>query len=93
MPGSGQPVVAALVEPGTRTVVGSFGGPVAGTGLAINLAAGQRLEIRVVVGTWRCDGELGSALPPGTYGVRAGIGPDGGSPVYLARGVRFRVTR
>jgi hypothetical protein len=81
---TGQPIVANVVRRGTRTVVGTFTGGIAGTGLGLVLAAGQERSIEVIVGISRCDGQLGSALPPGQYGVRAPLGPDGGTPVYLA---------
>ena len=87
----GQPIVANLVQPRTRTVVGTFTGDIAGTGLNLVLAAGQESSIRVIVGISRCDGELGSALPPGHYGVRAPLGPDGGSPRYLAPEVALTI--
>ena len=38
----------------------------------------------MLIGIARCDGGIGSALPPGTYAVRAPLGPDGGPPEYLA---------
>jgi hypothetical protein len=80
---SGQPIVANVVRPGTRSVVGTFTGGIAGTGLSLRLAAGQERSIDVIVGISRCDGQLGSALSPGQYGVRAPLGPDGGRPAYL----------
>jgi len=81
---AGQPIVAYLVKPGSRAVVGAFTGALAGTGLSLRLTAGQERTIGVVIGIARCDGGLGSALPPGTYAVRAPLGPDGGPPDYLA---------
>ena len=86
----GQPIVAAVVKAGTRKVVGSYDGAIAGTGVIINLSRGQRAEIPVVVGTARCDQRRGAALPPGTYGVRVGIGP---VPQYLAPEARLRITK
>ena len=38
------------------------------------------------------DGGLGSALPPGRYGVVAPLGPEGGgAPVFLAPEVQLTV--
>ena len=88
---TGRPIVAHLVKPGTRTVVGTFTGMVAGTGLGLALTGGQERSIDVLIGLARCDGGLGSALPPGTYGVRAPLGPDGGPPLYLAPEVELTI--
>jgi hypothetical protein len=87
----GQPIIAKLVTPGTRIVVGAFTGVVGGTGFSLALAAGQGRDIDVIVGISRCDGGLGSALPRGTYGVRAALGPDGGPPQYLAPEVQLTI--
>ena len=81
---TGQPIVAHIVKRGTRTVIGTFTGGIRGTGLFIRLATGQERPINVLIGIARCDGGIGSALPPGTYGVRTPLGPDGGTPEYLA---------
>jgi hypothetical protein len=80
----GQPLTAEIVSPGTRTVVGTYSGAIAGTGYGLKLSNGQSDTIRVIVGTSRCDGERGSALPPGRYAVRVGIGHNEGAPGYLA---------
>lgn len=80
----GQPVVGLLVKPGSRTVIGSYPFGTMGTGLGLRLQTGQSATIRVVVGTARCGGGTGSALPAGTYAVRAGIGPHEGPAQYLA---------
>ena len=80
----GRPIVAHLVRPGTRTIVGTYLGGTRGTGLLVHLTAGQEQTIDVLIGIARCDGGIGSALPPGTYGVRVPLGPDGGPPRYLA---------
>jgi hypothetical protein len=89
--GGGRPIVAKVVRPGTRTVVGTFTGGLAGTGLSLGLGPGEGRDVDVVVGVARCDGGTGSALPPGTYGVRAGLGPDGEPPQYLAPEVRLLI--
>jgi hypothetical protein len=90
----GQPLIAAIVKPGTRRVLGRYTGLVAGTGWVVNLSRGQHAAIQVLVAAWRCDrGLRRSALPPGIYGVRAGIGPNEGPPLYLAPEVPLRITR
>ena len=81
---TGQPIIASLVKSGTRMVIGTNTGTVAGTGLSLRLRRGQQSTIGVIIGLSRCDGGLGSAVPPGTYGVRASLGPDGRPPYYLA---------
>ena len=80
----GQPLMAEIVLPGTRTVVGTYSGAIAGTGYNLTLRNGQSDKIDVIVGASRCDGEPGSALPPGRYAVRVGIGHNEGEPGYLA---------
>lgn len=80
----GRPLTAEIVRPGTRIVVGTYTGAVGGTGYNLRLRNGQTDKIGVVVGTSRCDGEPGSALPPGRYAVRVGIGHNEGPPGYLA---------
>jgi hypothetical protein len=80
----GKPLTANIVLPGTRTVVGTFSGGIAGTGYRVRLRNGETDRIGVIVGTTRCDGGVGSAIPPGQYAVRAGIGHNEGPPDYLA---------
>ena len=62
-----QPVEIVITRPGTRRVVGVYSGGIAGTGYAPLLGPGQSRAVRIVGGTARCDGGLGSALPPGRY--------------------------
>jgi len=89
----GQPLVASIVTPGSLHVVGSFSGSVGGTGLALELGPGQSHPIPVIVGTARCDGGRGSALPAGHYGVRVAIEPETQPPMprYLASEVGLTV--
>jgi hypothetical protein len=72
----GQPLVAAIVRLGTRHVVATFAGGVAGTGYGRRLLTRQSIAFPVVIGTAQCDGNVGSALPAGRYGVA----------VYISRG-------
>jgi hypothetical protein len=85
---SGQPITGVLVDPGTRHVVGRYSGAIAGVGGGPDLAPGESGKVKVVFGATRCDGKAGTALPPGTYGLRVGLtaeGPDAGTyPVYLS---------
>jgi hypothetical protein len=89
---TGQPLVGIVVERGTHTVVADDAGNLAGTGYGPDLTAGQSMTIGVVIATTLCGGATGSALAPGTYGVRAGIGPNEGPPIYLAPEVPLTVT-
>jgi hypothetical protein len=76
----GSPVQVVITTSGTRRVVGIFSGAIGGTGGAGGLGPGQSRAISIVGGTARCDGGLGSALPPGRYDAVAevsGIGVDG----------------
>jgi hypothetical protein len=68
---TGRPVYAALVRRGTLQVVGSYAGVRDGVGWSVVLHDGQSDTIPLVLGSSRCDGGPGSAIPSGTYGVRA----------------------
>jgi hypothetical protein len=91
---TGQPLVAQVVRPGSRRVVGTYDAGVAGTGYGPKVNAGQDEMIPVVFGTARCDGGVGSALPTGRYDVivymhHEGPGP---GPVYYSPAVPIVVT-
>ena len=92
---TGQPLVAWLVRPGTRKVVGALDVGTAGTGYAPQVKKGQDGRIPVAFGTARCDGGVGSAMPPGHYDVVVYMHPEtpGPGPVYYAPGVPVVVTR
>ncbi len=62
-----QPITVELVKPRTRQVAGAYAGAVAGTGYSPLLAPGQTQTVQIVGGTGRCDGGIGSAVPPGRY--------------------------
>jgi hypothetical protein len=91
---TGQPLSAVLVLPGTLQVVGIYGGMIGGTGYLTHLTSGETSTIPVVGGTARCDGGLGSALPPGTYQVIVRVAPEGRHPypAYLTPPEPIRVT-
>jgi hypothetical protein len=93
---SGQPVVGLLVYPGTLRVAGEFTGPIAGVGGGPQLAPGESGSISMIFGTGRCDGEPGSSVPPGVYGLRIALsseGPNPGTyPKYLSPEVQVTVT-
>ena len=92
---TGQPLVAWVVRRGTRQVVGAYDGEIAGTGYGPLLEPGHADSIQVFFGTARCDGGLGSALPPGHYDVVVYMHPEGpsGGPFYYAPPVPFVVSR
>jgi hypothetical protein len=91
---TGEPLVAQLVKPGTRRVVGTLGIPTVGTGYGVPLDLGQSYTIPVLFGTARCDGGIGSATPPGHYAVLVYINREGGAgPFYYAPPVLLIVTR
>jgi hypothetical protein len=73
----GSVLVGSLVKPGTTHVVGVNTFPVAGTGKLFTAAPGATVTIPVVFGAGRCDGRAGSALPPGRYGLRVVLTPEG----------------
>jgi hypothetical protein len=86
---TGQPLVAQVVRSGTRSVVGTYSAGIGGTGYGPRVVAGRDERIPVVFGTARCDGGLGSAMPPGDYDVVVYMHPEGrdGGPVYYAPAV------
>lgn len=90
---TGQPLTAVMVEPGTRKIVGTYGGLVAGTGYGFNLTHGRTATIRVVLGASRCDGKRGSVVPPGRYDALVELGPTERSRAYLTPEVPITVTR
>ncbi len=97
------PIEVVITNPGTRRVVGIFTGAIAGTAAAPMLLPGQSQNVAVVGGTGRCDGGIGSALPPGRYDAVAEVsgvaidGPDGPggrpSPTYFTPFVPIQVVR
>ena len=91
---TGQPIQAVVVVPGTRRVVGVYSGGIAGTGYLVRVGPGQSETIPVSGGTTRCDGGVGSALPPGNYQVIVQVAPETRlhSPAYLTPPVALRVT-
>jgi hypothetical protein len=91
---TGQPLVAVVVRPRTLQVVGVYSGGIAGTGYSLLLTPGKSGTIPAFGGTARCDGGLGSALPPGTYQVIVRVAPEGRHqyPAYLTPPLTLRIT-
>jgi len=93
---SGIPILGVLVTPGSDHVVGTYRGGVAGVGGGVDLAPGGEGSIDVIFGAGRCDGQPGSALPPGTYGLRVALTaegpPDETRPIYLSSETPITVT-
>jgi hypothetical protein len=91
---TGEPLVAVVVRPGTRRVVGVYSGGIGGVGYALRLTAGKTGTIQVLGGTARCDGGMGTALPPGRYQVVVQVFPEGQvhTPNYLTPPVTLEVS-
>jgi hypothetical protein len=70
---SGDPMTAFIYRAGTDEIVGTYDGGIDGVGLGGTLAPGESIDVGVLGGTASCLAELGYALPPGTYDVRAAI--------------------
>jgi hypothetical protein len=96
------PIEVVVTKPGTRRVVGVFTGAIAGTADARLLVPGQSQNVAVVGGTGRCDGGIGSALPPGRYDAVAEVsgvaidgqdGPAGQPPTYFTPFVPIQIVR
>jgi hypothetical protein len=101
---TGQPIQVVITKPGTRRLVGIYEGAIAGTGYAPLLSPGQTQNVGIVGGTGRCDGGIGSALPPGHYDAVAEVsgvtidgpmgGPGGGPPpTYFTDFVPIQIVR
>jgi hypothetical protein len=99
-----QPIEVVITRPGTRRVVGVYTSGIAGTAASALLVPGQSDNIDIVGGTGRCDGGIGSALPPGRYDAVAEVsgvaidGPEGGigggpPPTYLTPFVPIQIVR
>jgi hypothetical protein len=99
-----KPIEVVITKPGTRRVVGILTSPIAGVGYAVGLSPGQSLNIGIVGGTGRCDGGIGSALPPGRYDAVAevsgvaidgpdGLGGEGSPPTYFTPFVPIQIVR
>jgi hypothetical protein len=89
-----RPIDVKLVVPATHEVVGIYGGPVAGTGYSPLLSPGQSQAVPIDGGTARCDGGVGSAVPPGRYdavGFFSGPTVTGSEPNSLTNFVPVRV--
>jgi hypothetical protein len=97
------PIEVVITKAGTRRVVGVFTGAIAGTAAAPLLVPGQSRNVTVVGGTGRCDGGIGSALPPGRYDAVAEVsgvaidGQDGPGgqlpPTYFTPFVPIQIVR
>ena len=88
-------VTGVLVASGSRHVVGvTRTQPGLGSG-TIDLAPGQSASnVKVVFATRRCDGGVGSAVPPGTYGLRVALTSYGvtGPTSYVSPEITVTVT-
>lgn len=85
---AGLPLVAQIVRPGTRTVIGTTAFGIGGDAAGVGASAGdtQVFPDAVGIGTTRCDGGRG-AMPPGKYEVLTYLtparpGPNSGGPFY-----------
>lgn len=95
-----QPIVLKIIKPRTREIVGAYTGSIAGTGYGALLAPGRSATVTILGGTGRCDGGIGSALPPGHYeaiGTVSGPGitepTNSNSPTYYTSLAPLQVIR
>jgi hypothetical protein len=83
---SSQPVVGSLLD-ASHGAAGGFTGPIAGTGLVLDLAPGQTASIPVIYGTASTRQDLGYAVPTGTYWLKVQMpfrhGRKGGPPTHV----------
>lgn len=70
---TGSPVEVVITKLGTRRIVGIFSGAIGGTAYSHVLSPHQSFSLGAIGGTARCDGGIGSALPPGRYDAVAEI--------------------
>jgi hypothetical protein len=74
------PIEVVITKRQTRRVVGIYSGAIGGVGFSPLLRPGRTTNVAIAGGTARCDGGIGSALPPGRYDAVAevsGVGVDG----------------
>jgi hypothetical protein len=95
---SGDPIAAYVVRTNTLQVVGIDTEATTGTGYADLLGPGKWTALPFFGGTQRCDGGLGTALPPGNYQVVVPLyqtAPDlrPSTPMYLVGPVPLRITK
>jgi hypothetical protein len=90
---TGSPLSGVLVIPGSTHVVGIVGST-KGVGLLMDLAHGESTTVDVVFAAFRCDGNPGSAAPPGTYGLRVVLSSEEPSDprAYLSPEIPVTVT-
>lgn len=92
---TGQPLTAYVLRRGTRRVIGVYAGAIGGTGFITRLRRGESHSVRIEGGTARCDGGVGSSLPPGRYDVVVLVfseSPRPG-PLYATRPVALSVVK
>ncbi len=68
---SEQPLLAVIIDPVTGREVGGGSGFVAGTGLLVRLNRGQEQAVLLLLGTAGLSLDVGYAVPPGHYFVKA----------------------
>jgi len=89
---TGQPLVAELLQPGTRRVVGFYHGGTVGTGYRSRISAGESYRVNVIGGSNSCQ-HPSSPLRAGKYeAVVLVMGETGLPPRYLTPPVPLRVT-
>jgi hypothetical protein len=89
---TGQPLVAELLERGTRRVVGFYHGGTVGTGYQSRISAGESYRVNVIGGSNSCEHPL-SPLRAGKYeAVVVVMGETGLPPRYLTPPMPIRVT-
>jgi hypothetical protein len=94
---TGSTLEGVLVKAGTHDVVGVFSGGIAGTGFELSVGSGETSSPSagptVLIGTARCDGGIGSALPPGRYQALVLVMDETDvAPRYLTPPVNLTVT-
>lgn len=94
---TGSTLEAVVVKSGTHEVVGVYSGGVAGTAYSLSAEVGEATSSKfapsVLIGTARCDGGIGSALPPGRYQAAVLVMDEtGAAPRYLTPPVVLTVT-
>jgi hypothetical protein len=89
---TGQPLVAELLQPGTRRAVGFYHGGTVGTGYRNRISAGESYRVPVIGGSNSCQ-HPSSPLRAGKYeAVVLVMGETGLPPRYLTPPVPLRVT-
>ena len=74
-------LITTVVDPASGQLVGGYSGAIKAMLMTFTVAPGATERIPLLVGTASFVPELGYAVPPGEWGIRAELAPAAGTPV------------